>query len=122
MWRGDSVEMAQVLQKEYECFNCHAMIKVSKIDNTTPGGKKWLQFEADGVTPHTCSGKKQAQPNNQQTLNPPPSAPKPQAPTAVPAALTAVEQTITKLEAKMDTLLAEIRIVRMVVEEMKKKQ
>jgi hypothetical protein len=47
--------MAQVLSKEYSCYNCKKAILISKIDNPAPGSKKkWEQWELDSVTPHEC--------------------------------------------------------------------
>ena len=51
--------MAQVLSKEYTCYNCKKPILISKIDNPAPGSKKkWQQWELDSVTPHKCSSSK----------------------------------------------------------------
>ncbi len=48
--------MAQVLAKDYECLTCKQLIRISKIDNISPGQKKkWEKYELGGVTPHICS-------------------------------------------------------------------
>ena len=57
--------MAEVLKKEFSCFNCKKTILISKIDNPAPGSKKkWEQWELDSVTPHKC--KKEQEQEQQQ--------------------------------------------------------
>ena len=61
--------MAQVLRKEYTCFNCKKNILISKVHD--PNSKKrWEQWELDSVTPHNCSNKggRGEKPQDQKTL------------------------------------------------------
>jgi hypothetical protein len=53
--RGVIIELAQVLQKQYDCLTCHKQIRIAKIDNVPAGQKKrWEKYELDGVTLHVC--------------------------------------------------------------------
>lgn len=116
--------MSQVLQRPYDCKICGQQIRLSKIDNVSPDAKKkWNKFELDGVTVHVCSIKKQ------QQQSPPPIPPPQQQPsvssettsTDASKEIAAVER-IEQLERKIDTLIAQIQMLRSDFKELKEKK
>jgi len=89
------------LEKTFSCLTCRHEIKLQRKDDNSG----WLKFNLNG-TPHEHENKKQ-QP---QTVTAPSTTP------TTPS--TAAD--ITKLEAKMDAMMAEIKILRMAVDELKR--
>jgi molecular chaperone GrpE (heat shock protein) len=106
--------MAQVLSKEYTCYNCKKPILISKIDNPAPGSKKrWDQWELDSITPHQC--KKQGQDERQEPI------PKPHQQTADngPSQIAELSKQVKDLKDIVNTLIAQIQMLRSEVKKSK---
>jgi hypothetical protein len=106
--------MAQVLRKEYTCFNCKKNILISKVDD--PNSKKrWEQWELDSVTPHKC--KRQQQPQQQQQRY---FIEEKQLANLDENRLVNIEKTLAALKTDIRSLITQMQLLRQEVDKLKK--